>query len=70
MSAQGVGCGVLGDAGGEDCAAEGPLKDGLVEVMPATSARPGIGVVAGCGEDPLPGPLAAGGGVLAREGVG
>src|SRR5690606_11346643 len=68
--AEAVTGGALRDAGGEDRAADGALQDGLVEVMAAELAGDAIAVEAGRGEDPLPGPIAAGGGELSRQGVG
>src|SRR6185295_4870239 len=67
---EGVGAGHLGDAGGAAGGADGALDGRLVEVVPADLAGGRIGVVAGGGEDPLPDPLAAGGGVLSSNGVG
>ncbi len=60
----------LGDAGLEHNAAHGVLQQGLVQVVVATLARLALGVDARRGKHPLPGPLAAGVGQLARERVG
>src|SRR5205823_7251774 len=65
-------CGVagLGMRGRATGGADGALDDGLVEVVAAELAGRRVLVVTSGGKDPLPGPLVAGGGVLAGEGVG
>ena len=68
--AEGAGAGALGDAGMPDRVSDRPLKDGLVEVVPAVLAGRPIDVDPGGREGPLPRPFAAGVRVLVGEGPG
>ena len=58
--AEGVAGRTLGDARCEDRSAHRVLHDGFVQVVAALLTGCGLDVVPGGGEDPLPGPLAAG----------
>src|SRR5438045_3475850 len=73
MGGEGVAQGVTGrgleDAGGADGVLDGALEHGLVQVMAPALIGGGVDVMAGGGEQPLPGELAARGGVLAVERV-
>ena len=73
MGGEGVAEGVagrrLGDPGEADGGAHGLLEDRLVEVVAAVLASLAVEVGAGGGEDPLPGSLPAGVGVLAAQGT-
>jgi hypothetical protein len=68
--AQRVARGGLGDAGRLHCASKGSLKDGFVEVVPATLAGVGVDVEACCWEHPLPRPFSCGGWILETECAG
>ena len=64
---EGVAGRALRDARREDRAAHGVLHDGFMQMVAALLARLALDVVPRGGEDPLPGPLATGGGKLLRE---
>ena len=55
-----VAAGFLGDLGGRDGSADGALEGGFVEVVAMSLTGDAVGVDSGGGEDPLPGPVAAG----------
>ena len=65
--AEGVAGGALGDARLPDRQLDRALEDRLVQVVAALPAGLALHVAAGGGEYPLPGPLAAGVGVLACQ---
>src|SRR5215470_20073496 len=67
---EGVARGGLGDPGAVDRLLHRPLKDGFVEVVPATLAGDAVHVNARGREDPLPSPGSAGVRVLAEERAG
>jgi hypothetical protein len=68
--AEGVAGGALGDAGSADGGSHGSLYDRFMQMVAADLVGRWVSVGAGCREDPLPGPLPAGAGVLAGEGLG
>ena len=67
---KGVATGPLVQARSEHGFADGPLEDGLVQVMPPPGASGCVEVRTGRREHPLPWPLAAGVGKLPVERVG
>jgi hypothetical protein len=68
--AQGVGSGVFGDASGTDGGFDRTLDDGLMQVVPPPISGSAIDIVTGRWEDPLPRPVAPGGGVFSVQRVG
>jgi hypothetical protein len=66
--------GVAGGGFGQCCflerGVEGALDYGFVEVMATLFAAGGVAIVAGRGEDPLPGPALCGVGVFSAERAG
>src|SRR5690349_6233473 len=67
--AEGVGGGEPGDPGGSAGGAGCALDNSLVHVVPAALPGRRVQVRGGGGEQPLPGPLAGGGRILAGDGV-
>src|SRR5439155_16843890 len=60
----------LREAGGADRFLDGPLENGFVEMMTAPLASEAVHIEARGREDPLPAPVAAGVGILARQRIG
>ncbi len=56
---EGMAAGVFGDCGGQERLLDRTLEHRHVKVMAAALAAPVVGIEAGGGEDPLPGPFSA-----------